>query len=420
IVLDGEQSESEKTETLDRSIAVSLSRKRQSPDFWTHLLADGLSLRASLGEHERASPTKADTSRTIRGRLSYSHSPEKQGIHLFRNTELFLKPSSIRMNVDTHLIHTRNYDISSLGVQTKRSERHDKKLNADANIDFQLLDNLRTSHSVAMKRDLEPINRVVYGLNTGIETERRYSNSLSFNPKFGRWFAPQYSFSSSFTDNHGPQVRRPGDPFGIRDARAQSSQDIRASFDIKKLLGSPSSPRSRAPRGRRESGDQDGRDEEPDESDARDRGGGEEGAGEERTAIDAAGADGGGGEDTGARGSREGEEGGRAAGATEDEPTGPGLQDLVRPMLTLLRNTDAIDARYSIKRSSRYTRITWSELPSWSHRLGLSSGEGADDRTEEHSLSLDSGLKLTGQVRVKGSYKRTTGGRWYKNALSDT
>jgi hypothetical protein len=86
----------------------------------------------------------------------------------------------------------------------------------------------------------------------------------------------------------------------------------------------------------------------------------------------------------------------------------------------MLRNTDAIDARYSIKTSSRYDRITWQQLPGWSYRLGLSSGEGADDRTEEHMLSLSSGLKLTSQVRLKGSYKRTTGGRWYKNALSDT
>jgi hypothetical protein len=427
IVLDEKQSASEKTETLDRSIAVSLSRKRQSPDFWTHLLADGISLRASLGEHERASPTKADTSRTIRGRLSYRYSPKKQGIHLFRNTELFLKPSSFRMNVDAHLIQTRNYDISSLGVQTKRSDRHDKKLNADANIDFQLLDNLRTSHSVAMKRDLEPINRVAYGLNTGIETERRYSNSLSFNPKFGRWFAPQYSFSSSFTDDHGPQVRRPGDPAGIRSVRAQSSHDVRASFDIKKLLGSPSSPRGRAPRGRRESGDRGARDRTPD---ARERDSGAEGAGEEQTAGEGAGADEAGGEEdgadgaggggAGADGSRGEEEGEGAGGATEEEPEGPRFRDFVQPVLTLIRNTDAIDARYSIKTSSRYDRITWQELPGWSYRLGLSKGEEADDRTEEHTLSLDSGLKLTSQVRLKGSYKRTTGGRWYKNALSDS
>jgi len=430
IVLDGEQSESEKTETLDRSIAVSLSRKRQSPDFWTHLLADGISLRASLGEHERASPTKADTSRTIRGRLSYRYSPEKQGIHLFRNTELFLKPSSIRMNVDAHLIQTRNYDISAQGVQTVRSDRHDKKLNADANIDFQLLDNLRTSHSVAMKRDLEPMNRVVYGLNTGIETERRYSNSLSFNPKFGRWFAPQYSFSSAFTDDHGPQVRRPGDPAGIRSVRAQSSHDMRASFDIKKLLGAPSPPTGRAPRGRRESGDRGARDGAPGAIDARDRDSGAEGAEGERTAGEGAGEDGAGGEDAGADGESDGgagadgsrgeEDGGRAGDATEEEPAGPGFRDFVQPVLTLLRNTDAIDARYSIKMNSRYDRITLAQLPGWSYRLGLSKGEGADDRGEEHTLSLDSGLKLTGQVRLKGSYKRTTGGRWYKNALSDS
>jgi hypothetical protein len=437
IVLDDEQSELEKTETLDRSIAVSLSRKRQSPSFWTHLLVDGISLRASLGEHEKGSPTKADTSRTIRGRVSYRYSPEKKGLRLFRNTEIFLKPSSIRFNVDAHVIQTRNYDVSALGVQTKRSDKHDKKLNADANIDFQLLDNLRTSHSVAMKRDLEPINRVVYKLNTGIETERRYSNSLSFNPKFGRWFAPQYSFNSSFTDDHGPQVRRPGDPAGIRSVRAQSSHDLRASFDIKKLLGSPSATRRSAPRGRRESTDRgarggtpDARDRDPGAEDAGGKGTAGEGAGEDRASgedDEADGAtDGDGGEDgatdegAGAGGSRGEEEAGRAGGAIEEEPAGPGLREFVQPVLTLLRNTDAIDARYSIKMSSRYDRITWQELPGWSYRLGLSSGEGADDRTKEHTLSLSSGLKLTSQVRLKGSYKRTTGGRWYQNALSDS
>jgi len=435
IVLDDEQSELERTETLDRSIAVSLSRKRQSPNFWTHLLVDGISLRGSLGEHEKASPTKADTSRTMRGRLSYRYSPEKQGIRLFRNTELFLKPSSIRFNVDAHLIQTRNYDISALDVQTKRSDKHDKKLNADANIDFQLLDNLRTSHSVSMKRDLEPINRAVYKLNTGIETERRYSNSLSFNPKFGRWFAPQYSFSSSFTDDHGPQVHRPGDPAGIRSVRAQSSHDMRANFDIKKLLGSPSAARSSAPRGRRESADRSARD---GTAGTRDRDSGAKETVENRTAGEGAdrasgeeneeeggsgegdGAAGASVEGAGADGSRGEGEGGTAGSAAEDEPDGPGFRDFVQPVLTLLRNTDAIDARYSIKTSSRYDRIPWQELPGWGYRLGLSSCEGADDRTEEHTLSLDSGLKLTSQVRLKGSYKRSTGGRWYKNALSES
>ncbi|MCK4512076.1 hypothetical protein KAW64_10075, partial [bacterium] len=401
VVLGEQDSEDQKTETFDRSIAVSLSRKRQSPDFWTHLLVDGLSLRASMGEHQKLSPTKADTSTTLRGRVSYRYAPKKQGIRLFGNTELFLKPSSIRLNADAHDIHMLNYDIAAAAgdsadsqVQTKRSDKYDRKLNADASIDFQFLDNLRTSHSVSVKRDLLPIKRVIANLNTGVETERRYSNSLSFNPKFGRWFAPQYSFSSSFTDDHGLQVRREGDAFAIRNVRGQNSHDVRASFDIKKLLGSPASTRKRSPRDRRESGSGDGREKKRDEGDARDRAGGEEGEGEERTGISAAGED---GEDVGARGSREDEDGGRASGATEVEPEGPGFQDLVRPVVTLLRNTDAVDARYSIKRSSRYDRITWSQLPDWMYRLGLSSGAGADDRTEEHTLSLSSGLKLTSQ-----------------------
>lgn len=401
IVLDSETSEKEKTETLNRSVAVSLSRKRQSPDFLTHLLVDGLSLRASVAENERLSPTKADTSRTIRGRVSYRYSPEKHGIRVFRNTQLFLKPTSIRINADTHLIHSRSYDISSDEIKTRRTDNYDKKLNADANIDFQFLDNLRTSHSVGIKRDLEDINRIVYGLNTGVETQRRYSNNLNFSPKFGSWFAPQYSFSSTFTDNHGPEQRRSDDPFGIRNVRASNTQDVRASFDVKRLFGTGGG--SRATSRRRSSG---GRPQD------RDRG---ESGDDERT------------DDPGAEGDGEGEGGDREAEPgegdeekREDGPSGPGLGDLVRPILTFVRNTDALDARYSIKRTSQYDRITWTQMPGWAYKLGLSSGEGADDRSEEHTLTLDSGVKLASQIRVKGSYKRTQSGRWYKNSLSDT
>jgi hypothetical protein len=425
IVLDEEQSEAEKTETLDRSVAVSLSRKRQSPDFWTHFLMDGLSLRASMAMHERQSPTKADTSRTLRGRISYRYSPEKTGIRLFGNTQLYLKPTNFRVNADVHLIHTLNYDISATGVKNQRSDKHDKKLNADASIDFQFLDNLRTTHGVSVKRDLEPINRTVYNLNTGVETERRYSNSLSFNPKFGRWFAPQYSFSSSFTDNHGPQVRREGDPVGIRDVSGQNSHDVRASFDIKKLIGTGSAPRGGTSRGRRDtrSGGRDRSGDPADPDEASGEEGGEEdeppsrsdqrGDGREagRDSSSEAGGDGGQPPGTGGAGAQE---------DIEQESSGPGLGDLVRPVLTLVRNTDAIEARYSIKNNSRYDRILHKHMPGWDYRLGLSNGAGADDRTEERTLTLDSGFKLTSDVRIKGSYKRTNGARWYKNTLSDT
>jgi len=419
IVLDNEQSEDEKTETLDRSVAVSLSRKRQSPDFWTHLLVDGLSLRASVAEHEKASPTKADTSRTLRGRVAYRYAPEKKGIRLFGDTELFLKPTSFRFNADAHFIHTKNYDISAVGVQTKRADKHDKKLNADANIDFQFLDNLKTSHGISMKRDLEPINRVHLDLNTGVETERRYSNSLSFNPKFGRWFAPQYSFNSSFTDDHGASVRRSGDPEGIRNVRSQSNQDIRASFDIKKLLGTPQASPGRPPRSRRERRDAEssGRsavDQETDEvGDERSEGDGRAESSSDSSERDEPpppGGPGDGGDEAPGEGGGEG----------DDERGGRGIGDFVRPLTTLFRNMDAVDARYSIKSSSRYDRILYDDMPGWGYRLGLGGAEGADDRTEEHTLSLDSGIKLTNDVRIKGSYKRTTGGRWYKNALSDS
>jgi hypothetical protein len=384
IVLSDEQSNSEKTEVLERSLAASLSRKKQSENFWTHLFLDGLSLRGSVSDHKRAAPTKADTSRSVRGRVSYRYSPEKSGIRLFGNTHFYLKPTSVRFSTDALLSHSLSYDISPLGVKTLRTDNWDKKLSGEGSIDFQFLDNLKTTHSVSSKRDLARPNRRWLDVNLGLESERRYANSLSFNPKFGTWFAPQYNFASSYTDNHGPEVRRPGEPPGVRDLRAQDSQEVRASFDLKKLFGTGAAAPPRRPPGRRTGGA------------AREAPEGE-------------------GEQGGEEGGGEGE-----AGADTEPEEGPGLRVLVDPVLTLIRRMDAIEGRYQLKRTSRYDGITEEELPGTAYILGLKTGLGADDRTEERTISFGSGVKLTNEIRLKGDFQRTTSGRWYKNALLDT
>jgi hypothetical protein len=423
IVLSDEQSNSEKTEVLDRGLAASLSRKKQSENFWAHLLFDGLSLRGSVGDHKRSGPTKADTSRSIRGRVSYRYSPEKQGIRVFRNTHIYLKPTSLRFSTDAVLSHSRNYDISADGEKTLRTNNWEKKLNGEGSIDFQFLDNLKTTHSVSFRRDLSRPNRRWLDLNLGVETERRYANTLSFNPKFGTWFAPQYNFSSSYTDNHGPEVRRPGEPAGVRDIRGQDNQEVRASFDLKKLFGTGTKrPTPKRAGGRRTPG---GGRRQQDRAEA--------GEAEVEEAAGADGEEAAGGDEGRPAGAREeppaeGDEPvPRGEEAAEDEQEeqeeqeeGAGLGVLVDPILTLFRRMDAIEGRYRLKRSSRFDALTEEELPGVAYVLGLTSGLGADDRTEEHTISFGSGVKLTNQIRLKGDFQRTTSGRWYKNALSDT
>ena len=405
VVLSQEQSEGEKTESLNRSLAASLSRKRQSPNFWTHLLVDGLSLRGSVADAKKLSPTKADTSRTVRGRLAYRYNPEKQGIRVFRDTRVYLKPTSIRFSADAHVIHKLNYDISSGGEKTKRTDSYDKKLDAEGHVDFQLLDNLKTSHSVNVRRDLGQTFKSWGGFNIGTETKRRYSNSLTFSPKFGKWFAPHYSFSSSFEDDHGPTQRQPGDPPDIRDVKGNNSQQIRTSFDLKKLLGPGTSPAStRRPPGRgggRGSGG-DARENETDE------------ASEPESEVSGTDAP----EDERARAVADDAE--NATKEPEEAQDEPGFEVLLDPVLAFMRQMDAIEVSYNIKRSSSFKSITLDEMPGWAYRLGLEEGLDADDRTRENTLSVGSGVRFAKSIRVKGNYKRSTNNKWYTNALSDT
>ena len=44
-------------------------------------------------------------------------------------------------------------------------------------------------------------------------------------------------------------------------------------------------------------------------------------------------------------------------------------------------------------------RIVYDDMPSWGYRLGLGGAEDADDRNEEHTLSLDSGVKVTNRAK---------------------
>ena len=441
-MLDDQQSQDEKTINVDRSAAISLSRKRQSPDFWTHLLVDGLSLRGSVAGHDKLAPTKADTSRTIRGRASYKYAPEKSGIPLFGETRIFLKPTSIRFNSAVYLIHSQNYDIDNDGVQTRRSETFDKKMNGDASIDFQFLENLRTTHTVGFKRDLSQIYRPWAGLNIGRETERRYSNSASFNPKFGQWLSPQYSFSSSFTDNHGPEVQRTGDPPGVRNIRSQSNHQFRASFDLKKLVGSgPSATRSTGSdrnRGRTEGeprrsrASRTPRAEETVAEEAAASGDRERSTGEEpgvvqgppaETPPETTGSSEIGGTGTETDGEAPPVDGTRMPVGDEEqeiESEGPGLSVLVDPILAFIRKMDALEGRYAIKRSSRFDRVPYDEMPGWAYRLGIGDAEDADDRTVETSYDAGTGVKLTSQIRIKGDYKHTVTSRWYKSAVSES
>ncbi len=106
----------------------------------------------------------------------------------------------------------------------------------------------------------------------------------------------------------------------------------------------------------------------------------------------------------------EGEEGGG----------GPGLSVLFDPVLGFLRAMDAIDVQYGVRRSSRYNRITEDRLPGWAYRLGIETGVGADEWTDERDISLGSGVRLSSDIRLSGDYRRTEAGKWSRTRNQET
>jgi hypothetical protein len=179
----------------------------------------------------------------------------------------------------------------------------------------------------------------------------------------------------------------------VHDLRSQTNQQVSASFDLKKLVGA-APPRAEPPRREREEAERD----RPEQDGVLDS---EEGPGT-------------------APGPEGGEENAVPDEAQAAEAGGPELRRLLDPVLTLVRGMDAVEARYAVRWSSRFDNVPPEAVPGWRYRLGLSAGDGADDRSEERSLDIGSGAKLTEDIRIKADYKRSVSGRWYRNAVSDT
>ncbi len=274
----------------------------------------------------------------------------------------------------------------------------DAKVNLSGSLSYQPLKSLTSSFNGTMARDLnQPHYR--YGVDIGRETKRTHAMQLAWKPPpmfLISAFSPDFSYNSSYREDSGREIRRPGDPGGTRNVANQRSTTAKMRFDLGKYFGKifgvfgwlEDDPNSTAQL-----------------------------TGARRAAAAAA-------VDTSSTGSAAGDS------TQADEPSRPKADPMiaVRKFGGILKDIRPINVNVQQRFNSRYTRIP--VRPSLAYQFGITESSGIiksretldqpDQRTTNLSISLDSGVQITPDLDIATRYTTNMSNSATQGAESET
>jgi hypothetical protein len=223
-----------------------------------------------------------------------------------------------------------------------------------------------------------------FGVDVGTEVRRNHNFKLNYRPppiRFVRAFQPDINYTSQYTEDSSPNVRRPGDPRGTRNVNANHTVALKVKYDIGNTFSTIF---------RRMGVDVDSRDDRPPPGAQPPATGGAAGAGS--AAPD-------------------------TSTAPADTTSGPRADPmmLVHKFTEVLTDIRRVNFSVSQQNGSNYQRIP--ERPGYGYQFGLSTDTGIntpdgpvdkpDTESESLKFNADSGVELTESIDVAGRYQHT-------------
>ncbi len=381
-IVDAVLQDSLRTESTSRSFSTSLSRRTASKRVLMRYTFDALRPSFSYADNKLTSPSQVDYSTTISGGLSYQLNwAENRTLPLLGKNRLRWWPNS--------------FDFSSTGTRTtgqsyshrdttwvRDPDRYLATVVSQGNVRYNPFRSLETSYGMTQNRDAS-IPHLWHGFDIGTETARSNNARVSFVPPRSWYgisiFEPSIEVQSRYSEDSSPNVRRPGDPVGTRNANASRDDTGRIRFDfgrhigrVFKLIGVNVEPQGE--------GQGQGQRQQPQRQPPPQPGSPPDSA---HAAPD-------------------------TSHVTRERPgLGSGLRGLVR-MLVSVR---PISANIQHRMSSNYLRIP--ERPDVMYRLGVVTDAGIDSvgkpdqKRASLSFNVDSGVQLTRSLDVQGRYTRS-------------
>jgi hypothetical protein len=372
-----------KTESSIRSFSTTLLRQGSKNPIMKYTF-DNMKANFSMSQRRSRSPSSADTSLTMNGTLDYSiRWGRGKDIRVFKDFRFRYWFSSLNYRINaTRRTGTRYRNVG--GALLADPKQFSAALNQSGSVTYQPFASLNTNFRMETRRDVRLPHKFL-GIDIGTEVSRSQSFQANYKPP-PVWIlssiAPDFSYSSSYSEDASPNVRRAGDPAGVRNINGGRNASVKFRLDvaqyIKEIFG-----RVGFGGGEREK---------------------EKGAGGEGGEL-------------------------RYEAAPADTTKRGGAKDPLALFKSLGRSVTRIrkiNASIQHRAQNSYSRIPG--RPSLAYQLGftdaagiVSDGERLDDperRNESISLSMDSGTQITNNIDVAGRFSTSRTKNFFRD--SDT
>jgi cell surface protein SprA len=414
--------DSMKSVTMTRGFGTTLTRSGSKNPLLAYTF-DKLKANYSLSQSRLQSPSAADTTLTMGGTLDYSLTfAGKHRLRLFKNFGVRYWPNAFNFRVNAmRSAGTRYRNVG--GALVADPPLWNAAMSNFGSITYIPLPSLTSSFRMQTERDLK-LPHEWFGVDIGLEVNRNHSFQANYKPPpvwIIRAFSPDFNYNTGYREDSSPNVRKPGDPYGVRNVSASRDMSLKLGFDLGRYLGrafgaagllEEKTKGSQGSRGRPGSGE---------------RGvgeGGSVGEGEGERSSEGTREEGGppGNADSTAARPKGGRPGNADSTAAQPKrKTDPMIA--VRKVADVLSSIRKVNASFQQGRQNTYSRIPGA--PSLAYQFGLTSASGVvykdtkedtvlaydqpDQVSENLRMSMDSGVQLTRNIDVAGRFSRTMG-----------
>ncbi len=382
-IVDQSVSDSLKTVRTTRGFNVSLARRSPSNNAIMRYTVDRLRPTYAYSDQRGSSPASRDTTTSMQGSLTYQMTwSSGNTLPLFGKNRFRFWIN--QLDLSTSATRQTGVRWSYVNGEFRRDPyQYAASMRNQGTVRYNPFRSLETTFGIADTRDLA-IDHYWKGYNIG--TEIAYSNNarVSFVSPDTWWILrlfekPSVEVQSAYSEDSGPNVKRPGDPEGTRNVSASRNDTGRIGFDVGKQFGNlfrlvgwdVATP---AEGGRSQN---------------------------VRT--------GGAPPDSTQRGAQHPD-------STKAKATRPGAGSLFRGVGRVLTGIRPVKVNVQRRKNSSYLRVP--DRPDWSYQLGLDNNTGIlvngqsigspDTKNATLTYNLESGVTLRQDLDVQGRYSRST------------
>ncbi len=254
IVLPRVLREQDRTETINRTVNTSFSKRKTSGSWIVAWTLERLRLDLALSDRKGRNPTNpvSNTSGYEAG-IGYNLTPPKQHKisplgwgqsflpKILSATQLAFLPDKITFN--SSLTRRKTYQVDR---SDNRKSQFTRDLTNRGELGWTPLKSLKLDYSISNLMDLRNDDQIdLSKLKLGKEVDRKQTISMSYNPAIFSWLSHSYTFRTDYQENNDPNSGASGG----RTVGMKNSQSVELSLNWKKIFGKPAKPEGGMPPG---------------------------------------------------------------------------------------------------------------------------------------------------------------------------